>query len=88
MKPEILLLDEPTSALDPIATASIEELLFELSKDVTMILVTHNISQAARISDYSIFLYLGDLIEYGKTKAVFTRPSNKKTEEYLSGKFG
>ncbi len=88
MKPEILLLDEPTSALDPIATTHIEELITELEKDVTMILVTHNIGQAARISSYSIFLYLGELIEYGKTKTLFTSPKDKRTEEYLTGKFG
>lgn len=88
MEPEILLLDEPTSALDPKATAHIEELMVELKKSVTMILVTHNIAQAARISDYTVFLYLGDLIEYDKTKKMFTTPKDKKTEEYLTGKFG
>lgn len=88
MKPEILLLDEPTSALDPKATAHIEELITELRKDVTMILVTHNIAQAARISNYTVFLFLGDLIEYDKTKKMFTAPSDKRTEEYLTGKFG
>ena len=87
MKPEILLLDEPTSALDPIATTHIEELISELKEYVTMILVTHNIAQAARISDYSVFLYLGELIEYGKTKTLFTSPKDKRTEEYLTGKF-
>ncbi len=88
MKPEILLLDEPTSALDPKATARIEELITELRKDVTMILVTHNIAQAARISNYTVFLYLGELVEYDKTSKMFTTPKDKRTEEYLTGKFG
>lgn len=88
MKPEILLLDEPTSALDPKATAHIEELITELRNDVTMILVTHNIAQAARISNYTVFLYLGELVEYDKTKKMFTTPKDKRTEEYLTGKFG
>ncbi|MEA3496662.1 MAG: phosphate ABC transporter ATP-binding protein PstB [Bacteroidota bacterium] len=87
-KPEIILLDEPTSALDPIATSKVENLLVQLKKDYTIILVTHNMSQAARISDYSMFMYLGELIEYGKTKNMFTNPAIKKTEEYLTGKFG
>ncbi len=87
-KPEIILLDEPTSALDPIATAKIEDLLVELKKDYTIILVTHNMSQAARISDYSMFMYLGELVEYGKTKNVFSTPVDKRTEAYLTGKFG
>ena len=86
--PEIILLDEPTSALDPIATAKIEDLLVKLKKDFTIILVTHNMSQAARISDYSMFMYLGELVEYGKTKQMFTMPKDKRTEEYLTGKFG
>ncbi len=88
MKPEILLLDEPTSALDPIATTHIEELLFELKKEVTLIMVTHNIGQASRISDYSAFLYLGELVEYDQTEKMFTVPKDKRTEEYLTGKFG
>jgi len=88
MKPDILLLDEPTSALDPKASAKIESLIEELKKDVTMILVTHNIAQAARISDYTVFLYLGEVIEYGKTDKMFTSPDDKRTEEYLRGKFG
>ncbi len=86
--PEILLLDEPTSALDPKATRMIEELLEELKKDITIILVTHNQSQAARISDYTAFLYLGELIEYKETEKMFTIPEHPKTQEYLSGKFG
>ncbi len=88
MKPDVILLDEPTSALDPKATVKIEELISKLKNQVTIILVTHNIAQAARISDYTAFLYLGELIEYGKTEEVFTVPKNKKTEEYLGGKFG
>ncbi|MGB9843444.1 MAG: phosphate ABC transporter ATP-binding protein PstB [Caldisericia bacterium] len=88
MKPEILLLDEPTSALDPVATSVIEELIIELKKSVTIILVTHNISQAGRVSDYTAFFYLGELIEFGKTTEMFTVPKNKKTEEYLIGKIG
>lgn len=86
--PDIILLDEPTSALDPIATAKIEDLLVKLKKDFTIVLVTHNMSQAARISDYSMFMYLGELVEYGKTKQMFTTPKDKRTEEYLTGKFG
>jgi len=87
-KPDVILMDEPTSALDPKATSKIEDLLIKLKKNFTIILVTHNMAQAARISDYSMFMYLGELIEYGKTKNMFTRPVNKKTEEYLTGKFG
>jgi len=86
--PDVILLDEPTSALDPIATAKVEELLVDLKKKYTIVLVTHNMSQAARISDYSMFMYLGELIEYGKTNSMFTNPKNPKTEEYLTGKFG
>lgn len=88
LKPEVLLMDEPTSALDPIATNRIEELLLELKKEFTIVIVTHNMSQAARISDYSMFMYLGELIEYDKTKIMFTNPHDKRTEEYLSGQFG
>lgn len=88
MKPEVLLLDEPTSALDPKATAKIEELMEELKKTVTIVLVTHNIAQASRISDYTAFLYLGELVEFGPTQKVFTVPKDKRTEEYLIGKFG
>lgn len=88
MKPEILLLDEPTSALDPVATSIIEELIIELKKSVTTVLVTHNIGQAGRVSDYTAFFYLGELIEFGKTTEMFTVPRNKKTEEYLIGKIG
>ena len=88
LKPEVLLMDEPTSALDPIATNRIEELLLELKKEFTIIIVTHNMSQAARISDYSMFIYLGELIEYDKTRIMFTNPLDKRTEEYLTGQFG
>ncbi|MCX8095341.1 MAG: phosphate ABC transporter ATP-binding protein PstB [Caldisericia bacterium] len=88
MNPEILLLDEPTSALDPISTLKIEELMIELKKSVTIILVTHNIGQAGRVSDYTAFFYLGDLVEFGTTTDLFTVPKNKKTEEYLIGKIG
>lgn len=88
MDPEILLLDEPTSALDPNATSRIEELIVQLKQYVTIMLVTHNIAQASRVSDYTVFLYLGDMIEYGFTEKVFTVPKDKRTEEYLTGKFG
>jgi len=85
--PEVILMDEPTSALDPIATSRIEDLIIKLKENYSIVLVTHNMSQAARISDYSLFMYLGELIEYGKTKNMFTNPQDPKTEEYLSGKF-
>jgi len=88
MNPEILLLDEPTSALDPKSTAHIEELVVHLKNTVTIIQVTHNIPQAARISDYTAFIYLGELVEYGPTEKLFTVPKDKRTEEYLTGKFG
>ncbi len=88
LKPEILLMDEPTSALDPISTNKIEELLLELKKDFTIIVVTHNMSQAARISDNSMFMYLGELVEHGNTTQMFTKPKHKRTEEYLTGVFG
>jgi phosphate transport system ATP-binding protein len=88
MKPEIILLDEPTSALDPKATAAIEELTVSLKGIVTIVQVTHNIPQAARISDYTAFIHLGELVEFGPTNKVFTVPKDKRTEEYLSGKFG
>lgn len=86
--PEIILMDEPTSALDPIATSKVEDLLVKLKENYTIILVTHNMSQAARISDYSLFMYLGELVEYGKTKNMFTNPKDPRTEQYLTGKFG
>ena len=88
MNPEILLLDEPTSALDPKATMKIEELIVELKKTVTILLVTHNIAQAGRVADYTAFMYLGELVEFGTTDKLFTTPEDKRTEEYLSGKFG
>jgi len=88
LRPEVLLMDEPTSALDPISTNRIEELLLELKNDYTIIIVTHNMSQAARISDNSMFMFLGDLIEHGPTKQMFTKPKQRKTEEYLTGVFG
>ncbi|MHA1409474.1 MAG: phosphate ABC transporter ATP-binding protein PstB [Candidatus Odinarchaeia archaeon] len=88
VEPEVLLLDEPCSALDPISTAKIEDLMFELKKDMTIIIVTHNMQQAARVSDYTAFLYLGELIEYGKTSKIFENPKQEKTKEYISGKFG
>jgi phosphate transport system ATP-binding protein len=88
LKPEVLLMDEPTSALDPVSTNKIEELLLDLKKNFTILIVTHNMSQAARISDNSMFMYLGDLVEYAPTREMFTKPKNKKTEEYLTGIFG
>jgi phosphate transport system ATP-binding protein len=88
LNPEILLLDEPTSSLDPKSTVEIERLLEKLKENVTIIIVTHNISQASRIADYVAFIYLGELVEYGKAEKIFTSPENKITEEYLSGKFG
>ncbi|MCM2301411.1 MAG: phosphate ABC transporter ATP-binding protein PstB [Flavobacteriaceae bacterium] len=86
-QPEVILLDEPTSALDPISTKKVEELLMELKEKYTILLVTHNMSQAARISDNSMFMYLGELVEYGKTKEMFINPKDKRTDEYLTGKF-
>jgi phosphate transport system ATP-binding protein len=86
-KPDVILLDEPTSALDPVATKKVEELLIQLKENYTILLVTHNMAQAARISDYSMFMYMGELIEYGKTKDMFINPIDKRTEEYLTGKF-
>jgi phosphate transport system ATP-binding protein len=88
MSPEIILMDEPTSALDPIATGRIEELIGELKKDFSIIIVTHSMSQAARVSDRTAFFLLGDLIEYGATASVFTNPRDKRTEDYISGRFG
>ncbi|MBN1471708.1 MAG: phosphate ABC transporter ATP-binding protein [Syntrophaceae bacterium] len=88
MKPDVLLMDEPTSALDPISTAKIEELIDELKKHYTIIIVTHNMQQAARISDETAFFYLGNLIEYNKTEKIFTKPDVKQTEDYITGRFG
>ncbi|UOO81594.1 phosphate ABC transporter ATP-binding protein PstB [Uruburuella testudinis] len=87
-KPEVVLLDEPTSALDPISTAHIEELVTELKKDYTIAIVTHNMQQAARVSDFTAYMYLGEMIEIGDTKQVFTKPARKETEDYITGKFG
>ncbi|MCS3802442.1 phosphate transport system ATP-binding protein [Chromobacterium alkanivorans] len=87
-KPEVLLLDEPTSALDPISTAHIEELIHELKEDYTIAIVTHNMQQAARVSDYTAYMYLGELIEFGDTDSIFTTPQKKATEDYITGKFG
>jgi len=88
MQPEVLLMDEPTSALDPIASSKIEELINDLKKDLTIIIVTHNMQQAARVSDYTAFMYLGEMIEYGPTKQIFENPTKELTERYISGKFG
>ncbi len=87
LRPEVLLMDEPTSALDPISTNRVEELIFELKKQYTIVIVTHNMSQAARLSDKSVFMYLGELIEYGDTAQMFTKPKHKQTEDYLTGVF-
>jgi phosphate transport system ATP-binding protein len=86
--PELLLFDEPTSALDPIATGNIEELIGEIKKNVTILIVTHNMQQAARVSDYTAYMYLGELIEFGETSGVFTKPERKETEDYITGRFG
>jgi phosphate transport system ATP-binding protein len=87
-KPEVILLDEPCSALDPISTAKIEELIDELSNEYTIVIVTHNMQQASRVSDYTAFMFLGELIEFGTTERLFTSPQNKRTEEYITGRFG
>jgi phosphate transport system ATP-binding protein len=87
-KPEVLLLDEPTSALDPISTAHIEELIHELKEDYTIAIVTHNMQQAARVSDYTAYMYLGEMIEFGETDTIFTTPKQRATEDYITGKFG
>ena len=88
VKPEVVLLDEPTSALDPISTARIEDLIFQLKEDYTIVIVTHNMQQAARVSDYTAYMYLGELIEFGDTDTIFTKPRQKATEVYITGKFG
>ncbi len=88
VKPQVLLLDEPTSALDPISTMRIEELLNELKEDFTIVIVTHNMQQAARVSDFTAYMYLGELIEYGRTDDIFVKPKNKQTEDYITGRFG
>ncbi|MEW5788878.1 MAG: phosphate ABC transporter ATP-binding protein PstB [Pseudomonadota bacterium] len=88
VKPEVVLLDEPTSALDPISTAKIEELINELKSDYTIAIVTHNMQQAARISDFTAFMYLGELVEFGKTDSLFVKPQKQQTEDYITGRFG
>ncbi len=88
VKPEVILFDEPTSALDPISTSAIEELIVELKKDVSIAIVTHNMQQASRISDFTAFMYLGDLIEFDKTENIFLNPKEKQTEDYITGRFG
>jgi len=88
VKPDVLLMDEPCSALDPIATGVIEELLFSLKKELTVVIVTHNMQQAARVSDQTAFMYLGQLVEFGRTKQLFTNPTKKQTEDYITGRFG
>jgi len=88
VKPEVMLLDEPASALDPISTLKIEELIYELKKNYTIVIVTHNMQQAARVSDSTAFMYLGELVEFGNTKTIFTNPSKKQTEDYITGRYG
>jgi phosphate transport system ATP-binding protein len=88
VKPEIILMDEPASALDPIATSRIEDLILELKKDFTIVIVTHNMQQAARISDDTAFFYIGELVEFGPTRKIFTNPGQKRTEDYVTGRFG
>jgi len=88
VNPDVLLMDEPASALDPLATAKIEELIYELKENYTIVIVTHNMQQAARVSDYTAFFYLGSLIEYDETKKIFTTPKEKQTEDYITGRFG
>ena len=88
VKPEVLLLDEPASALDPLSTLKIEELIHQLKDDYTIVIVTHNMQQAARVSDYTAFMYMGDLVEFGNTDQLFTKPSKKQTEDYITGRYG
>jgi phosphate transport system ATP-binding protein len=88
IEPEVLLLDEPASALDPISTLKIEELIYQLKTDYTIIIVTHNMQQAARVSDYTAFMYMGDLIEFDDTNTIFTTPKKKRTEDYITGRYG
>ena len=88
VEPEVLLMDEPGSALDPIATAHIEELIHELAHDYTVVIVTHNMQQAARVSDHTAFFYMGDLVEFDRTNVIFTRPAQPRTEDYITGRFG
>jgi len=88
ISPSVVLMDEPTSALDPISTAKIEELIYELKNDYTIVIVTHNMQQAGRVSDYTAFFYMGELVEYNKTKTMFTSPKNERTQNYITGRFG
>lgn len=88
IEPEVLLLDEPASALDPISTLKIEELIYELKDDYTIVIVTHNMQQAARVSDYTAFMYMGEMVEYGETSSLFTNPKEKRTEDYITGRYG
>jgi phosphate transport system ATP-binding protein len=88
VKPSVILLDEPTSALDPISTAKVEELVHELKADYTVAIVTHNMQQAARVSDFTAYMYIGDLVEFGKTDEIFIKPKKKETEDYITGRFG
>src|SRR5205823_7288135 len=88
VEPEVLLMDEPCSALDPIATAKVEDLIYELKKQYTIVIVTHNMQQAGRVSDHTAFFYLGKLVEFGKTEKIFTTPTQRQTEDYITGRFG
>jgi phosphate transport system ATP-binding protein len=88
VKPKVILLDEPTSALDPISTAKVEELVSELKKDYTVAIVTHNMQQAARVSDFTAYMYLGELVEFGQTEQIFMKPARQETEDYITGRFG
>ena len=88
IEPEVLLLDEPASALDPISTLKIEELIYELKSNYTIIIVTHNMQQAARVSDYTAFMYMGELVEFDNTDTIFTNPSKRQTEDYITGRYG
>ena len=88
VKPEVILLDEPCSALDPISTAKVEELIIELKEDYTVVIVTHNMQQAARVSDYTTYMYLGEMIEFGETRQMFMKPARQETEDYITGRFG
>jgi phosphate transport system ATP-binding protein len=88
VKPKVILLDEPTSALDPISTSKVEELVSELKKDYTVAIVTHNMQQAARVSDFTAYMYLGELMEFGQTEQIFMKPARQETEDYITGRFG
>jgi phosphate transport system ATP-binding protein len=88
VRPKVILLDEPTSALDPISTSKVEELINELKKEYTVAIVTHNMQQAARVSDFTAYMYLGDMVEFGVTEQIFFKPQRKETEDYITGRFG